>query len=502
MSHAPGSARRIIANTSALSAAGLWRIGVAFALQLLVARSLGAAGLGAFALNLALLNVAQVVVEAGLPALLVRDLAPADVTPGRRRATFTLARRVMLAIAVALAGAVALAALLLWPAGWAGALPLALLFASLPFYALMAAALAMCEAAERFELVLLVDGLTNALLLAATALALALGGGLLSTFVALVAVQALSALLALAQLPRLAAWLDHGAADSPRPADENARALVRRAAPTFGVAITDVLQQRLDLLLVGAFLAPAATGFYAAAAGLVRVLLKLAQTWWRSLFPTLSRLHSQAAAQARQLDEIAQRLGLAAVLLAALLLTTAAQPIVILLFGADYADAAPLLRVLAWSAPFYFLVARAVVLLLVAQQSRHALAVALIHVGALLFLVAAVLLGGRAALAAPAVVAAAAVAALAGARLLSALPTEAGQELVNRSAQSMRSFALVAAAALIAWAAGVLPAGWIAQSAAAAGALFLLYGLTSTVTRADLQRLARALRTPALPPPA
>lgn len=525
--HEASASRRIVTNTSALSSAGLWRIGVAFVLQVWVARSLGAASLGAYVLGLALLNIAQVVVEAGLPALLVRELAAqtapgahsvpgAQPAPRTRRATYALARWSMLAIAILLTAGVALAALLLRRAGGSLNLaPLALLFASLPFYALMAAALAMCEAAERFELVLLVDASSNALLLVVTGTALALGGGVTATFGALVAVQAVGALLTLVQLRRLAGWFAEGAAAGERAADGEsgaagedsgsasaaALALLRRARPTFGIALTDVLQQRLDLLLVGALLAPAATAFYAAAGGLVRVLLKLTQSWWRALFPTLSRLRSQGAVQARKLNELATRLGLAGVVLAAVLLSTAALPIVSLLFGADYAEAAPVLRVLAWSAPFYFLNARAVVLLQVAQRARWALWVALAQVGALLLLPLTVSALGAAA-AAPTAVLAAALAALVATRLLSALPTQAGLELDNQAARTLRSFALIAAGALIAAAASALPLAWPLQSAAALGALLLLYGLTATVTPADVQRLLRAVRGPVLPPAA
>ena len=44
--------------------------------------------------------------------------------------------------------------------------------------------------------------------------------------------------------------------------------------------------------------------------------------------------------------------------------------------------------------------------------------------------------------------------------------------------------------------------GWLLQSAAAFGALLLLYTLTRTVTPADLQRLLRVVRAPVLPPAA
>src|SRR5438874_11553797 len=84
----PPTGRRILMNTGAMASSNLWRIMISFALQLLIARKLGLAGLGAYTIALAYLNVCQVVSELGLPGLLVRDLAQ---TPTHRRSYFRIA---------------------------------------------------------------------------------------------------------------------------------------------------------------------------------------------------------------------------------------------------------------------------------------------------------------------------------------------------------------------------------------------------------------------------
>jgi O-antigen/teichoic acid export membrane protein len=489
MAAQPASAKRIVANTSALSAASLWRIGVAFALQVVVGRMLGAAGLGSYALAMALLNVAQICVEAGMPALLVRELAPAG---SPRRAGYLQARTIMVSVALLIALGAAAGALLM--SGFAGStrgLALALLFLSLPFYALQVSSLTVFEAGERFELVLLFDGLANGALLLAGMVVLVAGGSLTALFVTLVAVQALVALPALLTVRRMAPWFAQGADSKPAPR----RALVRRALPTFGLALTDVLQQRIDLLLVGLLASPAITGLYAAATALVRVLVKLAQAWWRALFPTLSRMHGDDVAQAGRLTAMATRLGTLFMVGAAALLTTAAEPMVTLIFGAEYAPAASALRILAWSAPLYLLLARAMVLLLVVRRPRAALLVALAQVAAVLILLPiAVVWSSSVTFAVLAVVAAAGVALAVSAWLLADARRATAAEMDGFPTSFGRSALTVTASASVTALIMQIPAGWPLQSLLAGGAVLALCALTGTLHSSDFARLRQVLR--------
>lgn len=381
------SGRRVLVNTSALTAASFWRIIASFGAQILVARLLSVAALGDFALMLAWLHVAQVASEAGLPVWMVRELVG---KPERRRALWrhVLGLQVMLALLAAL-GLILLAWLL--PAGMPSPALVAIAAASLPFYAVMSATLALFESAEAFHLVFVVDVTTNALLLAATALLLWSGYGLTALFAALTLLQLFAALFALWMLRR--SKLAHG--DGQSVANDTRRtwrATLRSSGSYFTLAITDVLQQRADLLLLGALLSPVAVGLYAAASSIVRVAIKLIQAYWRALFPTLGRLHEgDEPTRFTQLAAIGLRYGATLAVGFSLALTFLAPWLTPLLFGSDFSDASLLLAVMVWSSPFYFYEAYVVTLLLVQRRQRSAVNIAIAHlallIGALLLLV-------------------------------------------------------------------------------------------------------------------
>ncbi|MGL4648971.1 MAG: oligosaccharide flippase family protein, partial [Caldilineaceae bacterium] len=416
--------------------------------------------------------------------------------PAVRRSAYGQARVIMVTLACAITVLVGVAAISLRGAAAGETLTLlGLLFLSLPPYALMAAALTIFEASERFDLVLAVDATVNTLLLVLTSVVLVVDGNLAAVFVTVVVVQLLGAALAMFLLRRVAAWPAGASPEAARTSWPASAGLLRRAGPTFGLALTDVVQQRLDLLLVGLFTTPATTGIYAAAVSLVRVLYKLAQAWWRSLYPTLSRLRDKAPEQGARLAALATRLGVSGSLPAVVLLTTAALPIVSLLFGADYAAAAPLLQLLAWSAPLYLLVLRAIVLLLVERRPRASLAVALSQVATLLILLP-VALAWRGVDAAPVAVVAACLPPLwLGAWLQARTSTATLQQSDAFPTSNLRPVAIVAGSALCAAAALALPLEWPLQSLVALAASFLLIGLTRSLTRSDVAQLRRALGT-------
>lgn len=364
---APARAAR---NVAALGGANVGRILVAFALQVLVARFLGPAGLGNYAVAQALLHVAQVTSEAGQPARRARDMAQ---SPRQRRALFTQTAILQLAFACAAWGLLALAA---WLLPWEDDLRLALVVvgATLPFYAFYSASETLFEAAERMELEFVVEIATNLLLLAVTAWALRRGGGIVAVMAAAVAAQAASVLLC--------AWLvwSRRARLFPAPQEHAAlayRAGLRDALPYYGIALADVAQQRADVLLLGLIAGPAVTGLYAGASSVVRVLTKLVQGYWRALYPTLSRLHGADAPAFDRLRRRALRLALAATAAAALLGSLLAAPLFPRLFGPQFAASAPIFAILVWSAPAYAVSLYTVYLLLVAHRPRPALGVTL-----------------------------------------------------------------------------------------------------------------------------
>jgi O-antigen/teichoic acid export membrane protein len=216
-----------------------------------------------------------------------------------------------------------------------------------------------------------VDALANTLLLVAGIALLWLGGGVIALMALIVAVQAFSALLGVGLL-RSSRLLQP-------PQNETAyewRHTLRSASPLLGLSLTDVLQQRLDLIVLGLFAGVQVTGLYSVANSLIRVLTKLVQSYWRALLPTFARLASQATDALAGLDDQATRWIAAATCGAAALTTVVATPMVRLIFGAEYAPAGPMLAVLVWTAPLYAVELRAITRLVAQKRSRSALTVA------------------------------------------------------------------------------------------------------------------------------
>lgn len=498
-----GTGRRLVINTSSLAAASFWRIFVSFVLQLLVARQLDVATLGFFALMWAWLQIAQVVGEAGIPQWLVREGA------GKPALRMALLRHAM-PLQVILS---CIAALLLIALAWL--LPdfmpplLVVVFAalSLPFYAVMSASFALFESAEVFARVFIVDVANNGLMLLLSAALLFAGAPLWMLFAALVACQIFTAILALLFVRRMAPPSHANDEEIIQTPPLHWRTTLRSSAPFFAVTLADVLQQRADLLLLGALAAPEVTGMYAAATSIVRVVIKLVQAYWRALFPTLGRLlrqdvpSTQQAAdantiQGEHLHLLALRYALVITVGGALAVASVATPFVTLVFGAAYAPAGTILALLIWSAPFYVWEIASVTRLMAARQPGSAVRVTLTHL--VLVFVLLPLLGGvwggvGAALAS---VLAAAGGALVGYLLLRTRNRAAHVGVLLRIAAS--ALGAAAAAGLTVWLLQGLTIPSVGRNALAMVIGLTTYALLLYSTRLlaaeDLSRLRRAIR--------
>lgn len=384
--HSPASPtrtdRRIVLNTGALATSSLWRIAISFALQLVIARLLGAQGLGQYATALAWLNVCQILSELGLPQLLVRDLAR---HPERRRQSLQTALVVQISAAFLVwAGVFGLTALL--PYQPETRLALLLISASLPLYAITSVCEILFQASERMELVMGVEVVINTLIVATSLVVLWRGGGVVALCAVLIVTQAISASACLWLLvkSKLMAGpqecMAKGVGLSLQPLWEQAR-------PFYGLALANVLLHRLDILLLSVFAGDAITGIYSAAYLVVRVLIILAQTWWQSLYPTFSRLRVQAEDQYRRLAGLAIRFGLLAFLPVAALSRGAADWLLGIVYrGEDHSAALAAYGILIWAAPLFLVATYAVNLLLVERQPKGSLLIAVTHIGVALSL--------------------------------------------------------------------------------------------------------------------
>lgn len=483
----PRTDRRILLNAGALATSSLWRIGVSFALQLVIARLLGAQGLGQYSTALAWLNICQVLSELGLPQMLVRDLAH---HPERRRRAFQAALVAQIT-----------AASLIWVAVFAttALLPyqsetrLALLFiiASLPLFAITSACETLFQASERMELVMGVEMAINTLIVVTSLVVLWRGGGVVALCAVIIVTQAISAALCLWLVRRNRLLGD--LPGKPRTKMIDIALLWRQARPFYGLALANVLLHRLDILLLSVLAGETVTGIYSAAYLIVRVLIILAQTWWQSLYPTFSRLRVQAEDQYQRLTALSIRFGLMAFLPAAALSGGAADWLLGVVYrGADHTAALAAYRVLIWAAPLFLVATYTVNLLLVERQPQGSLLIAGTHIGVALLVLPLLTARWQAWGASLAMVAAISASALVGLFLLRRMKVRAG---LPRQLPLLLLATLLASLSQV-WTAQILPMPGLWVGPLLVGGLVYLavtwWG--GAVSQADLALFRNALR--------
>ncbi len=475
--------RRVLLNTSALAGSSLWRIGISFVLQILIANRLGEVGLGQYATALAYLNVAQILSGLGLPMLLVRDLAR---TPAKRRRYFRAALLVQfLAALLVWAGLIGLTLIL--PYQPITRLTLIVIGGSLPLFAVTSACETMFQAGERMELVMGVEMTINTLIVASSILILWRGGTVVHLAGVLIGTQTISALLCLFLLGRSGLLETTEQASERRNQGPNIWLLMRRSAPFYGLALANVLLQRLDILLLSVLAGEAVTGIYSAAYLMVRVLIILSQTYWQSLYPTFSRLRHQAHGQYRRLAAMSLRYGLMLLLPVAAVSTGTAGSLLALIYsGETYRASVAVFQVLIWAAPLFMISTYAVNLLLVERLPARSLLIVGIHLGTLVLLLP--LLAGQWQ----------ALGAAMAMTLSIALSAVTGLVLVHKAraplAEGRHIPALTAATGLALLAAYYLPLPWPVRLVVGGllyGSIILWRGVLST---ADLQLFRKALQ--------
>ncbi|MBK8049489.1 MAG: flippase [Anaerolineales bacterium] len=467
--------RRVLVNTGALTGASLYRIGMSFVLQLLIARRLGVDALGHYTIAMAYLNVSQVLSELGLPSLLVRDLAQ---SPWRRRSYFRA--QLLLQFGAALLVWVGLVLLsFVLPYGETTQISLWLVGATLPLYAASSTAQTLFQAGERMELVMGTEIFVNTLILVFSLVILWRGGNEMMLIAVIVVAQVCSTAICLWLVPRskLLAVPQEGGSVARLP-------LLRQAMPFLGLSLGDVLLQRMDILLLSIFAGPMVTGIYSAAYNVVRVLMKLVQSFWKALYPTLSRLHRQAQDQYERLARLGLRYGLLLLMPLATIGAAVANGLFALVFGPEYTASAVVFQILIWSAPLFLFENYAITLLMVERHPRSSLGLLALHIGVTAVALPLLTQRGGAQGAAWAGVLAGMVGATAGLWML---------HHYEAPVQLQRLWGIFAAAAIAGIVAWLLPVPWLLQVAAGGAVYLLVCWLARALTAADVQTLRRTL---------
>jgi len=141
------------------------------------------------------------------------------------------------------------------------------------------------------------------------------------------------------------------------PADWTlARRMLREAAPFYLAGACTMIYARADVLLLRPLSSDAEVGAYRAAGQIVEVVRQLPVLLMTATFPQLARAFTtDSKAGLVRVERTLAGLLLAGGLLAAAALAGAADPVVSLLFGPDFARAVPALRMLALALPLQFL---------------------------------------------------------------------------------------------------------------------------------------------------
>lgn len=335
---APVSARRLGLNSVWLLLARVLTQGLALVFVALVARRLGAAAFGQYAVMAALVFLGNTVTTFGTDTVLIRETARA----GGLTALAPVALWLQLALSALWAASVIGIGFVFPAALPESRLPLIVYLLSLfplAFYTVFSALL---RAFERMELFL----------------ALNLSTALLQTLGAMILIRTQSDLLILCawlSLTQVAAAVSGGWLCSRLEAFPalwrttrlaEVWALIRLAWPLAVLTALAIFSQRLSVLMLLPLAGDEAAGWYSAAARLVEGLKIGHYAVLGALLPTLSRRPSP---EANRLFRGSWASLLALSVLLALGLTLLADPIVTLLYGSHFAPAAQVLRLLAWS---------------------------------------------------------------------------------------------------------------------------------------------------------
>lgn len=329
--------QRALRNVSAVTLSLIIARGLLFVWQLVLARFLGEAGYGVYGAIGSLIAIGAAFTNFGTGAIIVREVARQPGRAGDYLGTSLLLRSglaalawLLLNLAAPLAGfdtefrnLLALATVSLLVDAWG----------NLCFEQLMAQ--------ERMRSTSLVTVLHMLLLLPAAALALASGYGLPGLYVATIAAG-------LARAAMLWGLVLRGGLRPARLRSDLLRSLLVESLPLAVTTLLALAWTHADKLMTIRLLGEAQNGWLTAAFVIVTGMIELlGTTVLTSLFPMMSRAGGPA------LSGIVSRLAwftLLAGLPLTLLLSLFAPEITIPLFGADFAPAAAVLRILAWYA--------------------------------------------------------------------------------------------------------------------------------------------------------
>ncbi|NPA91024.1 MAG: flippase [Chloroflexi bacterium] len=338
--------RNIIKNVIALSVNGGIRIVFGMIIQVLIGRLLGAESLGKFAVMTAYIAIFQVVMQLGLPNLLIRETARHRDEASR----YWWSTVVVLVLAGAVAWGVQSLVAFLWghpPDTYAMVVVSGI---SLIPFGVVIASEATLRGLERMEIIPLVQTIAYTLYTLAVLVAVMLHLSVVALGWAMVLLQTVGAILYLLYLARAhvvqRVWIDLGLT----------RHLLRLAPHFYGLPVAAIIPNRIAIIIIAKILGEEASGIFNAAQVLARSLFFISTGYSEALYPALSRLFLQGWDRFRRGVRLGIQYGLVFSAVLSLGMMAWAPWLVDWVFGlTEYAGAVPLLRILVWQAVLFVL---------------------------------------------------------------------------------------------------------------------------------------------------
>jgi O-antigen/teichoic acid export membrane protein len=333
-----GTARGILRNTAVLMFLGVLDKAAGLLVAILVARFLGTAAMGLFALLFSVALIAQAFVSFGMSENLVREAA---TSPGASRSLCVSALKLVMATSAAPCVALVLAAFLVADAG-ATRVSLLIVALGVPLSGAFVVSQAIVQGTERVLLLTMSSIAARAVSVAFLVYALYRGAGIEAAFASRALFQGLV-------IAVFAAVLLRGKAGSPSHA---VRGLLNRSIPFAAIGAMQDLGVRLPSFVLPAVVGLPASGIFDSANRVRSSLGMAVAASIVGLMPSLARSVGAAPGEAHGLIAYGIKymcLGTAA---AATVVALLAEWIIVVLFGPSFAAAAVPLQLLAWAQVF------------------------------------------------------------------------------------------------------------------------------------------------------
>jgi O-antigen/teichoic acid export membrane protein len=360
----PAAGARVIRG-SALRGGG-YAVGIVLAAitSIFLLRALGVEDFGRYGAVVALVGIVSTVTDAGLTAIGARELALRRVGPAREALLRQLVALRLLLTATGVLAATAVA----WAIGYDRTMVAGTLLAGLGVLLVNTQATAMMPLSIELRLgwVTAVEVLRQAVTLVAVAVLSVAGASLLPFF----AVQILVGAIVLALTPTL---LGSARALVPRLDRREALVLLRDALPVAIALAMNVVYLRFLVVLVSVLEDERTTGLYATSFRVFELLIGIPAIVLAVALPVLAVAGDGDRDRLRYSLQRLAEVALVVSCALALAVTAFASPAIGLLFGREYAGAAPILRIQAWALVPLF-VGQVLGLALLALRRQRALA--------------------------------------------------------------------------------------------------------------------------------